>query len=165
MGRCETATSSIGIKILLSELILQINETNLNIIREILEIGFIEDENDYFNEVYQNIIDSNELDPDNLNVNYLDVKKYLINEFKNNGSLSKSKFTTEVKPTLKHGCLFDKELLVPLKEILSTNRWGYERYGTNGISRAIDFDLSVNIEKYKEIEKIEIVFIERQNSW
>ena len=57
MGKCETATSSIGIKILLSELILQINDTNFDIIREMLEIGFIEDENDYFNEVYQNIID------------------------------------------------------------------------------------------------------------
>ena len=164
MGKCETATSSIGIKILLSDLILQINETNLDIIREMLEMGFIEDKNDYFNEVYQSVIDCNELDPNNVTLNYSDIKEYLINQFKKNGSLSKSKFNDQVKTTLKSGCLFDKNLLVPVKEILTTDRWGYERYGTNGISRPIDFDLSVTIEKYKVIEKTEIVFILCQSS-
>ena len=164
MGKCETATSSIGIKILLSDIVLQINETNFNLIKEMLNDGFIEDKNDYFNEVYQKIIDCDELDCDNLTENYLEIKEYLINEFKNNGSYSKSKFSDEVKPTLKYGCLFDKELLVPIKEILSCNRWGYNRYGTNSISRPIDFDLSINIEKYKEIEKTKIVFILKQYS-
>jgi len=165
MGKCETATSSIGIKILLSELILQINETNFNLIKNMLNMGFIEDENDYFNEVYQDIIDCDELDPENISFNYIDVKEHLINELKNNGSLIKSKFTDKVKPTLKYGCLFDKALLVPVKEILTMNRWGYDRYGINGISRPIDFDLYVNIEKYKEIDNIKIVFIERQLAW
>jgi hypothetical protein len=165
MGKCETAKSSIGIKILLSELILQINETNFNLIKNILNKGFVEDENDYFNEVYLDIIDCDELDPENTSFNYINVREHLINKFKNNGSLIKSKFTSEVKPTLKYGCLFDKTLLVPVKEILMTNRWGYDRYGINGISRPIDFDLSVNIEKYKEIKNIEIVFIESQHSW
>jgi len=165
MGKCETATSSLGIKILLSELILQINETNCNIIKELLNMGFIEDENDYFNEVYQKVIDCDELDPENISFNHLDVKEYLINKFKNKGSLTKSKFNNEVTPALDQGCLFDKDLLVPLKELLTTNRWGYDRYGVNGISRPIDFDLSVNIEKYKEIDKIKIVFIEKQDTW
>lgn len=35
MGKCETSTGSIGIKILLSDLILQINEKNFNLIKEI----------------------------------------------------------------------------------------------------------------------------------
>jgi len=100
MGKCESATASIGIKILLSDLILQINETNFNLIREMLNDGFIEDKNDYFNEIYQKIIDCNELDPNNLTYNYLDVKEYLINKCKINGSYSKSKFSSEVTPTL-----------------------------------------------------------------
>jgi hypothetical protein len=58
----------------------------------------------------------------------------------------------------------DKYLLLPIKEILQTDRWGYDRSGTNGMSRPIDFDLSVPIEKYKEIEKIQIVFIIKQHS-
>ena len=108
--------------------------------------GFIEDKNDSFNEMYQEIIDCNVLDSNNSNAYCLDVKEYLINEFKHNNHL------------------FDKELLVPVKIILSTDRWGYNRSGTNSVSRSIDFDLSVNIEKYKEIEKIKIVFILEHNS-
>jgi hypothetical protein len=37
MGKCETSTTSIGIKILLSDLILQINEKNFDLIKEILK--------------------------------------------------------------------------------------------------------------------------------
>jgi len=41
MGKCETSTTSIGIKILLSDLILQINEQNMDIIKEMLYGGYI----------------------------------------------------------------------------------------------------------------------------
>jgi hypothetical protein len=47
---------------------------------------------------------------------------------------------------------------------LETDRWGYDRYGKNGNYRLIDFDLSLDIEKYKEIEKYTIVFILEQYS-
>ena len=60
--------------------------------------------------------------------------------------------------------MFEKELLLPINKILEKNRWGYDRYGINGNSRPIDFDLSVNLSKYKEIEKYIIVFILQQNS-
>jgi hypothetical protein len=159
MGKCETATASIGIKILLSDLTLQINETNFTLIKELLHSGFIEDDNDYFNEIYSKITLRNKL-PEN----YLDLKEYLINEFTNNGSYHKSKGDSIVIPTLDKGCLLDKALLVPLKDILTMDRWGHNRDGSNCISRPMDFDLSVNIEKYKEIEKTEIVFILGQHS-
>ena len=144
MGKCESATASIGIKVLLSDLILQINETNLTLIKEMLDNGFIEDENDYFNNMYSNIVNRNDLSE-----NY---KEQLTQYFKLNDS------------SVGSGCLFDKFLLVPVKQILQTYRWGYNRSGSNCVSRQIDFDLSVNIEKYKEIEKKEIVFILGQNS-
>ena len=59
-----------------------------------------------------------------------------------------------------------KDLLYPIKKILSTMRWGYFRSGTNGLSRALDFDLSVEVgeEIGVEIEKYSIVFILRQFS-
>jgi hypothetical protein len=144
MGKCESATASIGIKVLLSDLILQINETNFTLIKEMLDNGFIEDENDYFNNMYSNIVNRNDLSK-----NY---KEQLTQYFKLNDS------------SVGSGCLFDKFLLVPVKQILKTDRWGYDRSGSNCVSRQIDFDLSVNIEKYKEIEKKEIVFILGQNS-
>jgi len=142
MGKCESSKASIGIKILLSDLILQINETNFNIIQEILcdDYSLISDENENFNDIYSSIISSGKLPKD-----YLNFKNYLEYEFKNGG-------------------LFDKELLLPIKRILTTDRWGYDREGRNGNYCPIDFDLSIDIEKYKEIEKITIVFILEQNS-
>jgi len=60
----------------------------------------------------------------------------------------------------------DKELLLPIKQILQTDRWGYDRYEKNGSYHPLDFDLSlsIEIEKYKEIEKYMIVFIQEQYS-
>ena len=140
MGKCETAKTSIGIKILLSDLILQINETNFDLIKEILNDGFISDENEYYNDAYAEIILCN-----NLPKNCLEFKDFLEQEFKNKG-------------------LFEQELLLPIKNILRTDRWGYNREGRNGNYRPIDFDLSMDIEKYKEIKKYTIVFILEQYS-
>ena len=140
MGKCETAKTSIGIKILLSDLILQINETNFDLIKEILNKGFISDENEYYNDAYAEIILCN-----NLPKNCLEFKDFLEQEFKNRG-------------------LFEQELLLSIKNILRTDRWGYNREGRNGNYRPIDFDLSVDVEEYKEIKKYTIVFILEQYS-
>jgi len=166
MGRCETATASIGIKILLSDLILQINENNVTLIKEMLYYGYIEDDNDFFNEIYSRIICETERTFGNneLPEISLHVKEYLINKFTNNGSYHKSHGESIVKLTLDKGCLFDKYLLVPVKRLLSMDRWGYDRDATNSISRPIDFDLSINTDKYNEIEKTEIVLILGQHA-
>ena len=157
MGRCDTATASIGIKILISDLILQINETNIELIKKMLCEGFIEDSNDYFNEVFKKIV-GYEYEENELPEEYLKCKEYLIDKFKNNGSYSKDRYTGIKKPYLGNGYLFDKELLVPIKKILSTDRWGYNRRGINSLSRPLDFDLSVSTEEYKDIKNFNIVF-------
>jgi hypothetical protein len=162
MGRSETSTSSLGIKILLSDLLLQINEKNFNIIKEILEDGFIEDDNDMFNSVYNEIIYS--IDNNKLRDNYLKYKEFLEEKFKNNGTYNQARFSNVQTHTLDSGSLFNKYLLFPIKDILSTSRWGYERYGTNGSSRPIDFNLLLDLDKYEDIEKYSIVFILRQSS-
>jgi hypothetical protein len=163
MGKSETASASICIKILLSDLITQINETNFNLIKKMLYNGCIEDSNGYYNEAYQNILgygeDDNELPED-----YLECKEYLINEFKTKGSYYKSKFSSEVKPVLNDGTLFERYLLVPLKEILETERWGYERYGVNSASRPLDFDLSVDLKAYADLKPFSLVFMVKQHS-
>ena len=129
MGKCETSTASIGIKILLSDLILQINETNFNIIEEILNCGFISSKQ--------------------LPTNYLDFKNYLDQEFKNKGSYLHFRNSNKIEPDLTNGCLFEKELLLPIKQILETARWGHDRDGINSNYCPINFDLSVDIEKSK----------------
>jgi hypothetical protein len=113
-----------------------------------LNTGFIEDENDYYNESFDRIIEN----CNKLTGNCIEVKKYLINKFKYIGEQSYG------------GFLFDQYFLLPIKVILENDRWGHDRYGTNSISRPIDFDLSVNIEKYKDIEKFTIAFLLRQHS-
>ena len=159
MGKSETSTASIGIKILLSDLISQINETTFEIIYMMLYNGFIEDENDYYNDVYTLVIHCNEL-PET----WLEYKEYLETNFKKYGSYNKLRYSNEVQHTVENGCLFDQYLLVPIKKILSTERWGYDREGPNCNSKPIDFDLSVNTDEYKELEKYNIVFILKQHS-
>ena len=58
MGKCDTATASIGLRIRLSDLIPQITEENVSLIKEMIYDGWIEDDNDYFNEVYSMICDT-----------------------------------------------------------------------------------------------------------
>ena len=157
MGKCENSTASIGIKILLSDLISQIDENTFELIKEMLEDGFIEDDNDSFNEVYINIMYGD------LPENYVKFKEHLTNEFRIKGSYHKSR-SGQVIPTLDNGCLLEQYLLVPVKEILKTDRWGYDRYGTNGKSTPVNFDLSINLEEYKELENTQIVFILKQHS-
>ena len=125
------------------------NESNFNLIKDMLLNGTIEDSNDFYNQVFKKIINEDT----ELSNDYLECKEYLIKVFKQNGSYTKSKFNNEVKSDLTCGCLFEQELLVPIKEILSTVRYGYDRYGINNTSRPLDFDLSVNTEKYKDIKK------------
>jgi hypothetical protein len=158
MGKCESSTASIGLKILLSDLILQINQTNFTLIKEMLHNGFIEDENDYFFAQYARIIGGQTMPND-----FLDCKQYLTDNFTNNGSYHVPK-VGPATPTLDKGCLLEQYLLVPVKKILAIERWGYDRDGVNASSIPMDFDLSVDIEKYKDIEKTEIVFILEQNS-
>jgi hypothetical protein len=160
MGKCETSITSIGIKILLSDLILQINEKNFDLIKEILNDGFISDENEHYNDAYTDIIWCTDL-PEN----YLEYKIFLEQEFKKKGSYLHLRNSNKIEPDLQNGCLLERELLLPIKNILETQRWGYNRYGKNGSYCPIDFlSESINMEKYKEIEKYTIVFILQQYS-
>ena len=165
MGKSETATASLGIKILLSDLVSQINESNFTVIKKMLYDGCIVDSNDYYNEVYKNVLGYDDGDIE-LPDQYDTFKEYLTVQFKLHGSYYKSKFSSNVEPNISSGCLLEKELLVPIKELLATERWGYGRYGTNSTYRPIDFDLSVNLEEYKKnnIEKYNLVFMIKQHS-
>ena len=163
MGKCETATASLGIKILLSDLIEQINEDNFTLIKKMLNDGIIEDSNEYFNEVYQKVIGYDDMDVE-LPENYLEFKEFLTKEFKNNGSYYKSKFSSKIEPDLNKGCLYDKYLLISIRNLIETDRWGYSREGTNCASIPIDFDLTVDTDEYKMIKKFTKIFIIKQHS-
>ena len=162
MGKSETASASIGIKILLSDLIIQINETNFTLIKKMLYDGCIEDSNGYYNEAYKIILGHDE-DNVELPQRYNAFKDYITEQFKLHGSYFKSKFSSKV-PDLSNGTLFERYLLLSLKDILETERWGYERYGVNSASRPLDFDLSVELIKYQDIKNFNVVFFVKQHS-
>ena len=161
MGQSETATASIGICILLSDLISQMNETNCELIKKMLWEGCIEDENGFYNETFKDIVGFDEYDNE-LPYEWSLCKEYLLEQFKNNGSYNKDRYTNAKSQDFTYGSLLEKELLVPIKEILSTERWGYNRTGINSSSRTMDFDLSVNTEEYKDIQNFKMVFIMKQ---
>lgn len=68
MGRCESATVSTGVKILLGDLLDQVTDENEDLVSEMLEDGFIEDENETLNE---NFIKSLDETNEDLLENYL----------------------------------------------------------------------------------------------
>lgn len=140
MGRCDSVKASIGVKILLHDLIAQMNDKNIELIKTMLYDGCIEDGNDYCNDWYQSIC----ADFDNLTLN---LKEYLLSEL------------SQDHRDQKQASLLGRYLLVPIKEIISNERWGYNREGTNSNSRPLDFDLSLNTDEYKDITNYTIVFI------
>ena len=161
MGRSETATASLGIKILLSDLVAQINQTNVVLIKKMLIEGAIEDENEFYNETYRRITYYDEY---NLSNDYVEFKEHLTTQFKKHGSLLKSKFSNIVTPDIHNGCLLDRYLLVPVTDILSNQRWGYNREGVNAMSTPFINDLSLNLEEYKDITGFKVVFIITQDA-
>lgn len=160
MGRSETATASLGIKIILSDLVEQITETNAALIKKMLNEGYIEDSNEFYNETYRRIV---YYDDYNLPENYLELKEHLMKEFKTHGSLLKSNYTNKELPDLHNGSLLEKELLVPVDEIITNQRWGYNREGVNAMSTPY-YNIAPNLEEYKSLTNFKVVFIIMQDA-
>jgi hypothetical protein len=151
MGRCESATASIGIKILLSDLVSQINATTINLIKKMLYDGCVEDSNDDWNRAFEQIIGD-----DGVEKNETAFKDYVT-----------SKFTARVGHV--RDSLLEKYLLVPMEELVSNERWGWTREGTNAMSSPVGTfaddlpnQLAVYKEKYKDINKFTFVFMIKQ---
>lgn len=152
MGRCESATASIGIKILLSDLVAQINATTMNLIKKMLyDGGCIEDSNEMYNQAFEQIIGDDGVEEDETA-----FKEYLT-----------SKFTARVGHV--RDSLLDRYLLVPMEELVSNERWGWTREGANAMSSPLDTfaddlpnQLAVFKEKYKDIKNFTFVFMIKQ---
>jgi len=157
MGKRECSTASVGVKIKLSDVVSQINETHFALIKTMLWDGWIEDENDYFNEVYSSIV------WDDMPQDHEEAKEYLTHAFTHQGTYHKTRSSAAI-PTLDYGCLLDQYLLVPLHTLLSCERWGHDRFGTNSTSRPIDFDVLIHSNPYKDIEHTAVVLMLRLHS-
>ena len=165
MGKSETSSISLGYKIKISDLINQLDSNNIEIINTFLVKGFIEDENDGFNDMYININFSlNFYEDIKINDEVEKYKQTLISEFKNNGNLIKLRSGGYMED--KSIPLYNMDLLIPIQSILETTRWGYDRYGTNGLSIPLD-DIIEKVNSFKlqyNIKNLKTVFILKQES-
>jgi len=141
MGRSDTATVTVGIKIQLSTLIEQINDDNLVSIQNMLENGFIDDENGEMNTGLRDLVYGIKKSCNAQGKDAAHYKNILKEDF-DIGSRS-------------NGPLWNEHILIPEDRLLHTTRWGYQREGYNGTSRNMDFDMRsiearIN-DKYKNI--------------
>jgi hypothetical protein len=151
MGRCESAFASIGINILLSDLVSQINATTMHLIKKMLYDGCIEDSNDFYNQAFEQIIGDNGVEE-----NAEEFKEYLMRKFTEHVGHNKDS-------------LLERYLLVPLEELISNDRWGWSREGTNAMSSPLSTfaddlpnQIAVFKETYKEIKNFTFVFMIKQ---
>lgn len=149
MGKSETAATFIGIKIKFVELAKLLNADNFESIDSILDCAMIEDENDHFNDNYQEMLS-----------NMCAYKK----KYKNN-IITIDEYKNIL---LTYDYILEYKLLIPVHEILSTTRWGYNREGINSLSIEIkDVMKIINTKmpnEYKFLSSYPIVFILQQSS-
>jgi len=122
----------------------------MHLIKKMLSNGCIEDSNEVYNRAFEQIISD-----DGVEENDIEFKDYLT-----------SKFTERV---YKGDSLLQRYLLVPMEELVSNERWGWSREGTNAMSSPLSTfadDLPNQIaafkETYKEIKNFTFVFMIKQ---
>jgi hypothetical protein len=127
MQRLEGLFVSIGISISLENLISQANDTNMKLIMNILHDGFLEEDDTYDRVIRRYYPDEN-----------------IENDFE---------FLEYIKKLLTHYGLIDKELLIPIKNIVTLDK------NKSTISIPLDFDLSLDLSPFKNIDNYKKVFI------
>ncbi len=145
MGRSESAYAAIGIKIKLIDFVNLLSKENY--IKNILYDGVIEDDNMELNTIYHfEILEKMQ--------NIQDVDN--IDEYKE-----------KIKNLIIDNSLGDSYLLFPIHNIISTDRFGYFREGTNSSSK-LYYTLNTEIPKeysFLTNYKHELVFMITQNSY
>jgi hypothetical protein len=133
MPRLEGSFVSVGISILLKNLISQTNDTNNSVILNMLHNGFVEDKTGGENYKYDTFI------------RYYKIDENIENDYE---------LIDYIKDQLTCRGLIEKELLIPIKNILTL-----DRNKTDLVCVPLDFDLSVDLSPYKDIENYKKVFI------
>ena len=203
MGQSDTITASIGIRLLIGTLVSAITSENFETIKKMFFSTWdsdclIEDQNCCYNENFRKIIEGADLshDPHKDEMNYLrygvsrpnrrtDMDELTSEEYKErltkmfqlygdveyykSGGSSLLTYEPEDEENL-----FNQYLLVPQQTLLSSERWGYSRQGTNGSSKTLgglsllDFTETANEIKEKmrkmKIEDYSLVLILSQHT-
>jgi hypothetical protein len=149
MGRCESGCVSLGLRIPIQKLLMRVTENNFRQILKMLQAdeGWLEDENDCWNESYDRVRDQlhgaayESAEAFTAGVTAL-LQKHGNVHYLRDGSR---------EHTLEEGTLLAQTLLLPTVTVVETSRWGYNREGCNGASVPIgDFDFAAHAEKIRQ---------------
>lgn len=177
MGFSESVSVYFGLKIVLKDLVNQIDETNYDKIKEMLQDCncFINDENNQFNSMFENIrselwIENNpkrKTKKDKVILDYITYKNKFNEQISKRGTMIPLRNGKE-EEKFDYGYLSDQIFLYPVTHLLHTERYGYDRSGINGTYCNLDFDIeSIKksiLDKYNWLKDIEVVMIIKQDS-
>jgi hypothetical protein len=161
MGFSQYTTVSIGIKIQLEKLAHQINEQNFDDILKMFDIAYIDDKNNDFTHTLRLVLIDLDGEKD-----YEKFKNKFIKEIKKRGTTASS-YHGKVVEVFSYGYLNEKYLLIPLKDLISTSRYGYGREGINGTYCGLNIDTqhikNMLEEKYSWLKDGELVMMLQQS--
>ena len=139
MGRSESATLSIGIKIAIKDLFDSMNKENFDFVRDqfLTEESAIEDENGFYHGTFLGILNGYLLEEDESylwDLPFEEYKEILTKKFKRFGESGYNNCGEEDYGDNENhlDCLYNQILLVPFHELLKMERGGYNREGCNG---------------------------------
>ena len=146
MGHSEDVTVSLGMSIVVHDLLACMTSENFETIRDeyLGEDSFIADENQDYNSQFRTILEGRtpftrkEIDPTILS--YEQYKQYLVESFSRYGDCQHSRSGSEIQiyEAKDAGNLYNQTLLIPHDTLVNTERWGYNREGQNGQSCPLD---------------------------
>jgi hypothetical protein len=153
MGHDEIATFAVGLRIGLQELLSQINRKNWPVIRVWLRDGFLEEPNGEINIEFRCVVEEMPESP------IWRVKRYWQHQ------LNENRFPVEGSTKLS-----EHILLVPLAQIIQTERYGHNREGLNGVSRPFDLESLARAEESswlagQSVQGATVVMIAQQYAW
>ncbi len=182
MGFSESVSVYFGLKIVLKDLVNQIDETNYDKIKEMLHNydSFIDDQNEQFNNMFENIrselwiehhpkrkTKKNKVQLEKVQLDYITYKNKFNEEISKRGTMIPLRNGTE-EERFDNGYLGDQIFLYPVKHLLHTERYGYDRCGINGTYCNLNFDVeSIKksiLEKYNWLKNVEVVMMIKQHS-
>ncbi len=158
MGFSVNSTVSLGVKVKLIDFLDQINETNFNEMKRVMENGFMEDENYVYNGIFMKMRMKYEKE------NWEVMKENLKRDVMSYDVYVDKKVGKKIKREMKR--LGELMYLIPEVEIMNMTKWGSEE-SLNGVSRSMDIDFGKVKEeigvKYGFLPNMEVVMMIRQS--
>jgi hypothetical protein len=158
MGFSVNSTVSLGVKVKLVDFIDQIQESNIDQMKKVMENGFIEDENDVYSGIFMRMRMRHEKE------NWEEMKENLKRDVMSYDVYINHKVGKKIKTERK--MLGELMYLIPEVEMMNMTQWGSEER-VNGKSRSLDIDFEKVKEeireKYAFLGDIEVVMMIRQS--